>query len=141
MKKSVFFFLLCFCFSSLSLVKAESTTEVLLKEDYFIHSSRSGVSLVDFANIVSETDYSLEKSCNILMIRCREWKEAVRVLVLTNKEVMRDFYLGCKLGYHALSRRSVAEEIPDEVLIACYADVVIPSKSKVIILERIMLLR
>ena len=140
MKKSLFFIFICLCFNSSSLVKAESTTESLLKEDYFTHSARSGVSLVDFANVVTETKYSLEKGCNIVMIRCREWKEAVRVLVLTNKEVMRDFYLGCKLGYHATSQKSVAEEIPDDVLIACYADTMIPTKSEVIILTRIVYL-
>jgi hypothetical protein len=61
---------------------------------------------------------------------CAAWAHALKVFVSDNKEVMRDYYLGCKLAYHAVSGTDVEEEVPDEVLVVCYADTIIPHGTK-----------
>lgn len=125
--------------------KSQLRHEILsLKEEQLRSTSKfiyitapSGVTLVNFANIKTMTYYTLAKKCTFLELRCIEWKEALRTLVVDNKETMYGHYLGCKLGYHAVTQVPVDQEVPDEVLIECYGNTILNEGTVVLLSKKV----
>jgi len=89
-----------------------------------------GSTFLSYLNRYNSTFYSLKDTCNMMMVECTKWKQMLRTLVVENKEAMRDFYLGCKLGYHAVTQKDAKEEVPDDILVQCYGDTLIPEGKK-----------
>ena len=101
----------------------------LVFDTHVMYDAVYGSTLVSYANRITKTEYSLKEGCSYILYRCEQWRKTLLVLVKDNKQAMRDYYLGCKLAYHALSQKDADEEIPDDVLVACYGESIIPEKT------------
>ncbi len=102
----------------------------LTYDTHITMESDPGATLARYASAILKNEYATNGGCFDMLVGCQRWKIALRVLVTENKVAMRDYYLGCKLAYHAVTQTSVVKEVPDDVLVACYGDAPITPKTK-----------
>lgn len=144
MKQLILFFLTVFATSFLPTKGAELSKEdeeevlrqVRSSSEYIVLTTKIEKDFVSYANNFAESRYFLEDfSCT--SFKCSKWKETLKRLVSDNKEAMRNYYLGCKMGYHMVTGIDVKEEVPVEILVQCYGEVYIPVGVKIVIAKEI----
>lgn len=101
-------------------------------KSYVVLYSPRYATLSSYVSSITRIPFTIQEGCSDVLVICQFWKQTMRTAVSDNKHALRDNYLGCKLAYHAVSRTPVENDVPDDVLVACLADVYIPEGSQLL---------